>query len=136
MDYKKIEIATSDARGSISDILYKAEINHVAVIETETVSGGVIRGNHYHKQSTQHIFMTRGYLRYWYQPVDKSQEVRSVLVGERALVSTPPFEVHALEMLQSSQFIVFSQGLRGGEDYESDTFRDIVILTPDMLGSM
>jgi hypothetical protein len=48
MDYKKIEIATSDERGTISDILYKAEINHVAVIETETVPGGVIRGNHYH----------------------------------------------------------------------------------------
>ena len=29
---------------------------------------------------------------------------------------------------------VFSHGLRGGEDYEADTFRDIVILTPEMLG--
>lgn len=132
MNHQKISIATSDARGSIADILYKADINHVAIIETH--QGGVIRGNHYHKLSTQHIFMTKGSLRYWYQPVDKSQPVQSVLVKEYELVSTPPLEVHALEMIDTSQFIVFSYGLRGGEDYEADTFRDIVILTPEMLG--
>ena len=132
MKHQKIDIATSDERGSIADILYKTEINHVAVIETH--QGSVIRGNHYHKLSTQHIFMTRGSLRYWYQPVDKSEPVRSVLVKEYEMVSTPPHEVHALEMVEPGQFIVFSQGMRGGEDYEADTFRDIVILTPDMLG--
>ena len=132
MKHHKIEIATSDARGTISDILYKEDINHVAIIETH--AGGVIRGNHYHKQSTQHIFMTKGSLRYWYQPVDKSQPVKSILVKEYEMVSTPPLEVHSLEMIEKSQFIVFSRGLRGGEDYEQDTFRDIVILTPDMLG--
>ena len=132
MKHHKIEIATSDARGTISDILYKEDINHVAIIETR--AGGVIRGNHYHKQSTQHIFMTKGSLRYWYQPVDKSQPVKSILVKEYEMVSTPPLEVHSLEMIEKSQFIVFSRGLRGGEDYEQDTFRDIVILTPDMLG--
>ncbi|MFT7460636.1 MAG: dTDP-4-dehydrorhamnose 3,5-epimerase-like enzyme [Planctomycetota bacterium] len=131
MNHQKISIATSDERGSISDILYKADINHVAIIETH--QGGVIRGNHYHKMSTQHIFMTKGSLRYWYQPTDKNQPVQSVLVKEYELVSTPPFEVHALEMIECSQFIVFSYGLRGGEDYEKDTFRDIVILTPGML---
>ena|SRR3990170_745894 len=132
MNHQKISIATSDARGSIADILYKVNINHVAIIETH--QSGVIRGNHYHKLSTQHIFMTKGSLRYWYQPVDKSQPIRSVLVKEYELVSTPPLEVHALEMIETSQFIVFSHGLRGGEDYEADTFRDIVILTTEMLG--
>lgn len=131
MKHQKIQVATRDERGSISDILYKAEIHHVAVIET--FKGGLIRGNHYHKASTQHIFMSRGALRYWYQPVDKSAPVRSVLVEEYDLVSTPPYEVHALEMLGPSQFIVCTHGIRGGEDYEADTFRDIVILTPDML---
>ena len=132
MNHQKISIATSDARGSIADILYKTDINHVAIIETH--QGGVIRGNHYHKLSTQHIFMTKGSLRYWYQPVDKSQPIQSVLVKEYELISTPPFEMHALEMIETSQFIVFSHGLRGGKDYEEDTFRDIVILTPEMLG--
>jgi dTDP-4-dehydrorhamnose 3,5-epimerase-like enzyme len=132
MKHQKINIATSDDRGSIADILYKADINHVAVIET--YKGGVIRGNHYHKDSTQHIFMTKGSLRYWYQPVDQSQPVQSVLVKEYEMVSTPPYEIHALEMIETSQFVVFSHGMRGGDDYESDTFREFTILTPEMLG--
>ena len=39
------------------------------------------------------------------------------------MVTTPPFEVHSLEILTDNQFIVFSWGKRGGKDYESDTFR-------------
>ena len=131
MKFRKIIKSTSDARGRISDILYKEDIHHVAIVETDI--GGVIRGNHYHKVSTQHIFMLKGSLRYWFQPVDKSEPVKSILVREFDLVSTPPFEIHALEMINSSQFIVFSHGLRGGVDYEADTFREFVILTTDML---
>jgi len=132
MNHQKISIATSDERVSISDILYKADVDHVAIVETH--QGGVIRGNHYHKVSSRRFFMTQGSLVYWYQPADKSQPVQSVRVKEYEMVSIPPFEVHALEMLEQSQFIVFSHGLRGGEDYEEDTFRDIVILTQEMLG--
>ena len=41
-----------------------------------------------------------------------------------ALVTTPPFEIHALKILENgNEFIVFSEGLRGGSDYEKDTFR-------------
>jgi dTDP-4-dehydrorhamnose 3,5-epimerase-like enzyme len=131
MIHKKITPATSDERGTISDILYKTEINHAAVIESRRA--GLIRGNHYHKATTQHIFMTKGSLRYWYQPADKSEPVKSVLVHEYEMVSTPPHEIHALEILEPNQFVVFSQGVRGGEDYESDTFRVPPILTPDMV---
>jgi dTDP-4-dehydrorhamnose 3,5-epimerase-like enzyme len=131
MKIRKIEVATKDSRGTISDILYKEEINHVAIIET--TNGGVIRGNHYHKESTQHIFMTKGSLRYWYKHLDSGAPARSILVEEFHIVTTPPLEVHALEMIEPSQFIVFTSGIRGGVDYESDTFREITILTPDMI---
>ena len=40
------------------------------------------------------------------------------------MVSTEPLEIHALECLGPSEFIVFSTGLRGGNDYEADTYRD------------
>ena len=40
------------------------------------------------------------------------------------LVSTPPYEIHALKIgSDGNEFIVFSEGTRGGKDYESDTFR-------------
>ncbi len=131
MIHTRITPATSDERGTISDILYKTEIQHAAVIESKRP--GLIRGNHYHKETTQHIFMTKGSLRYWYQPVDKSQPVKSILVSEYDMVTTPPYEIHALEILEPNQFVVFSQGKRGGQDYESDTFRVTPILTPDMV---
>ena len=131
MIHRSVTTATHDERGRISDILYQTPIEHVAIIESET--GGVIRGNHYHKQTTQHIFLTKGSLRYWYQPVDRSHEVRSVVVREYDLVSTEPYEIHALEILEPNQFIVFSHGLRGGSDYEADTFRVEPILTPAMI---
>lgn len=132
MEKRRIEPATTDHRGQISDIFYKATIEHVAIIES--TKAGLIRGNHYHKLTTQHIFMTRGSLRYWYRPVDESAPVRSVVVTEYEMVSTPPFEIHALEILEPNQFVVFSSGLRGGIDYESDTYREFVILTKEMLG--
>lgn len=129
MIHKKITPATSDERGSISDILYRMEIQHAAIIESKC--GGVIRGNHYHKATTQHVFVLKGSLRYWYQPVDKSVPAKSILVKEYEMVSTPPNEIHALEILEPNQFIVFSHGIRGGEDYESDTFRVSSIVTPE-----
>ena len=103
MIHRKISPATSDERGTISDILYKTEIQHAAIIESKR--GGLIRGNHYHKATTQHIFITKGSLRYWYQPVDKSEPVKSVDVHEYELVSTPPFEIHALEILSRTSLL-------------------------------
>lgn len=131
MELRKIEPAFTDDRGSIADIFYNTKIDHVAIIKTN--DGNFIRGNHYHKYTTQHIYMSVGSLRYWYRALDKNTEVKSVLVPEGYLVSTSPDEIHSLEMLGKSEFIVFSSGIRGGKDYESDTYRDHVILTEDML---
>jgi dTDP-4-dehydrorhamnose 3,5-epimerase-like enzyme len=127
MNIKEITPAFQDDRGSISDVFYKDVIEHVAIIDT-TATTRVVRGNHYHKLTTQHILVTRGTLKYWYQPLDKSEPVRCIEVPERHLVSTPPLEVHALEILEPNQFIVFSVGLRGGKDYEADTYRVTPIL--------
>lgn len=122
MQIKKIETAFSDERGTIADIFYKANIEHIAIIKTKD-NGRIIRGNHFHKLTTQHIFMTKGSLKYWYRDQDKNSLIKNINVGEGFMVTTPPYEIHALECLSASEFIVFSTGLRGGEDYESDTFR-------------
>ena len=84
---------------------------------------GSIRGNHYHKQTTQHILVTKGSLEYWYRDGASNGPADCVHLKEYDLVSTPPGEVHALRMTEENQFIVFSEGLRGGMDYEEDTFR-------------
>lgn len=121
MKKTKIKIATSDSRGNISDIFYKHPVDHVAVINSKK---GVFRGDHYHKFTTQHMYMTRGSLRYYYRKVNEGNDkVKSVVIKQNEMVTTPPYEVHALEILEDNQFIVFSEGLRGGKDYESDTYR-------------
>lgn len=110
-----------DSRGRIVDIFYNQNINHVAVIDSKP---NVVRGNHYHKLTTQHIFITKGSLTYWYKKFDSTEIAESLLLNEGDLVSTPPMEIHALKIGEKgNQFIVFSSGLRGGKDYEQDTFR-------------
>tara|TARA_Y100000310_G_C20599532_1_gene772284 strand:- start:920 stop:1339 length:420 start_codon:yes stop_codon:yes gene_type:complete len=115
-----LELHTDD-RGSIVDVFYKNNIEHVAVITSEP---NVLRGNHYHKQSTQHMLMTKGYLEYWYKSVDSDAAAKMVVANVGDIISTPPNEIHALVIRQlGNQFIVFSEGARGGKEYESDTFR-------------
>jgi len=117
----KIKVATHDSRGDISDIFYKHRIDHVAIINSKK---GAFRGDHYHKLTTQHMYMTCGSLKYYYRKADEGNDsVKSVVVKQGELVTTQPYEVHALEILEDNQFVVFSEGKRGGQDYESDTFR-------------
>jgi dTDP-4-dehydrorhamnose 3,5-epimerase-like enzyme len=120
---KKIKIKTAfrDNRGSIKDLFYKERINHVAHIITK--KKGVIRGNHYHKKTTQFIYIVSGSLNYWYKKLHSSKKAMMIRVLKGEIVKTPPYEIHALTFDEKNEFIVFSKGLRGGKDYEKDTFR-------------
>ena len=110
-----------DERGKIMDIFYKDEIQHVAQIDSQP---NVIRGNHYHKETTQHMLMIAGSMEYWYKKVGSDEKPKMVLLKKGDLISTPPLEIHTLKIGQDgNSFIVFSSGLRGGKDYESDTYR-------------
>ena len=115
-----LELHTDD-RGSIVDLFYNEDINHVATVTSEP---NAIRGNHYHKETTQHMLMTKGSLEYWYKPVGSNEKAQMIVAREGDLVSTSPNEIHALRIgPEGNEFVVFSQGIRGGKDYESDTFR-------------
>jgi mannose-6-phosphate isomerase-like protein (cupin superfamily) len=119
----------SDLRGVIADVFYNANINHVAIINSNP---GAIRGNHYHKESVQHMLITSGQLEYWYKPLDSKEPAKMHLTKVGDLITTPAYEIHALKITENgNQFVVFSEGKRGGEDYESDTFRvDSIIDIP------
>tara|TARA_R110000822_G_scaffold8451_11_gene33210 strand:+ start:3819 stop:4238 length:420 start_codon:yes stop_codon:yes gene_type:complete len=125
-----LELHTDD-RGSIVDIFYNDKIEHVAVIHSDP---NILRGNHYHKYSTQHMLMTRGSLEYWWKPAGSDEPAKMIVARVGDLVSTPPNEIHALVIREDgNQFIVFSEGVRGGTDYESDTFRVDSIVPQDKL---
>ena len=111
----------TDNRGIIADVFYDQNINHVAMIISNP---NTIRGNHYHKLTTQHILITKGSLEYWYKDINSNEKAKMYLAEIGDLISTPPYEIHALKINENgNEFIVFSEGKRGGKDYESDTYR-------------
>ena len=130
MKVKKIKPAYIDDRGEIADIFYKSRIDHVGIISSVK---GSLRGDHYHKKTTQHMYITKGSLRYYYRKLEENSEIKSIIIKKGDLITTPPLEVHSLEILEANIFIVFSEGLRGGEDYESDTFRVSQSLFPQKI---
>jgi len=110
-----------DSRGCITDIFYNENINHVAHISS---FADTQRGNHYHKETTQHILVIEGTMEYWFRDVSIPQAAaQKVVVSLFDMITTPPYEIHALKFLTDVHFIVFSSGKRGGKDYESDTYR-------------
>ena len=121
MKFKKLKIDFKDKRGSITDIFYKKNIQHVAIIDSKP---NVRRGDHYHKKTTQWMYITRGSLEYWYKPLKSKKKPKMKLLKVGDLVETPPNEMHALKIgKKGNQFIVFTFGKRGGKDYENDTYR-------------
>ena len=121
MIFKKLKTNFKDKRGTISDIFYKKNIQHVAIIKSKP---NVIRGNHYHKKTTQWMYITKGSLQYWYKKLNSKKSSRMKLLTVGDLVETPPNEMHALKIgKKGNEFIVFTMGKRGGKDYENDTYR-------------
>lgn len=109
-----------DDRGLIADIFYNATLNHACFLKSRP---NAIRGNHYHKTSTQHTLLLTGKMKYWYQPADNSTHVRCVEMYPGDLVTSEPNEIHTLQFLMDSTCVVFTDGERGGADYENDTYR-------------
>jgi len=110
-----------DSRGKIVDIFYDDNIQHVAYI---TRKKGSVGGNHYHKQTTQIVLITKGVMKYWYKGVN-DEKSQFIILREGDMVEAPPNEIHAMEFPEDEDnaFICFTKGLRGGKDYEKDTFR-------------
>ena len=121
MKFKRLKTDFKDKRGTIMDIFYKENIQHVAIIKSKP---NVRRGDHYHKKTTQWMYITKGSLEYWYKPISSKAKSKMKLLKVGDLVETPPYEMHALKICKNGNgFIVFTMGKRGGKDYEEDTYR-------------
>ncbi len=109
-----------DERGKIADVFFKKNIEHVAMI---TINKGAVRGNHYHKQTVQHILLTKGSLEYWYKLIDSNIDAKMIKVLPGDVITSSPMEIHTIRAIEDSEFLTLTEGIRGGKDYESDTFR-------------
>jgi hypothetical protein len=54
---------------------------------------------------------------------DMSGQIKKKIVGPGTLISHPPFHAHAFKSKKKSIILAFADGVRGGNNYEKDTFR-------------
>ena len=121
--------AHADQRGVITDLHVGQPVN---ALTTVTCLKGAIRGNHFHKLTTQFTYVLSGKLRYVGQNLDRPVEECTIAAGD--LVTSLPLESHAFEALEDSVLLAFCHGPRAGMDYEKDTYRleePLITLKPE-----
>ena len=126
MDLKKIDANFRDERGDITDILANEPIEFVTMISSKA---GSVRGNHYHKKTSQWVFMLSGKIRVCAKSEGSKLQENLIIKGD--LILNKPYEQHAFEAIEDSKFLVFTSGPRGGDNYEDDTYRiEIPLIRP------
>ena len=122
--FQKKKINFSDRRGYIRDLFQNSPKDHCSIV---TFNKGAVRGNHYHKKSTQYSYLLSGKLTLKYSKVDKNGNIKGKInkkiIGPNILITHRPYEAHAFIANKKSLMIAFADGLRGGKDYEKDTYR-------------
>tara|TARA_B100000161_G_scaffold251101_1_gene209860 strand:+ start:6 stop:392 length:387 start_codon:yes stop_codon:yes gene_type:complete len=109
-----------DKRGLIADIIYNTKVNHIAYITTK--KNGV-RGNHYHKKTIQYTFVIDGKIRYYFKK-KSAKKVSQIILKKGDLIKNNFNEIHAFKTIsEKSVMLAITAGIRGGKDYEKDTFR-------------
>ena len=111
-------IAHQDERGRIVDVLEAIDFNYATII---TSRSGVTRGNHYHLKTTQWVYVLSGRMLAHSRLPGGPLQRAELKPGD--LIMNVPSEHHALTALEDTEFLVLTAGLRGGKDYEKDTYR-------------
>lgn len=111
----------TDTRGTITDIFYARAMNHGCIITNQP---DAVRGNHYHKLTTQYTLVIDGTLDYYSKPMDSDDPPQMFAAGHGDMIISEPGEIHAMKAGEHGcTFMAFAEGPRGGEDYETDTYR-------------
>ena len=118
MKVDRIKYAKKDDRGEITDIMVKENIEYVTLI---TSAKGSTRGNHYHKETDQWVYILEGKMKMLTQMPGGPVVTTILEIGD--LAKTGPMERHAMIALENAAFMVFTRGPRGGDNYEKDTYR-------------
>lgn len=123
---KIIKTFFSDSRGKIIDIFSKKNFQHCSIV---TFKKNSVRGNHFHKKSIQSAYIINGNFRVLSVKVDKkfnydTEDVENIRAKIGDYITHYKFEAHTYKCLsKNGRLIVFTSGLRGGEQYEEDTFK-------------
>ncbi len=122
---RHIQPAFVDARGTIADILEREPIDSVTLI---TSHRGAVRGNHYHNDTVQWVYVVHGRMRITTQM--PGHEPSGAILSQGDLIRNAAGERHAMRALEDTTFLVLTRGPRSGASYEADTYR---LAGPDLL---
>ncbi len=111
-------VVAADARGTIRDLFMGEPFDSATVI---TCVRGSIRGNHYHRETHQVMYVMRGRVRVVIQLPGEGPREQTAETGD--LIWTPPVERHAFLALEDTDLMVLTRGPRSGANFESDTVR-------------
>lgn len=128
---KHIDVAHHDSRGDIFNI-FEGRIEHIALI---TSKKGSVRGNHYHQEDLQYIYLISGAYESHSCDVRHSSKKQVLKVKPGDIVETPPFIAHAQKFTEDSVFLALSTRQRETGKYEQDTIAYQVIegyLNPEL----
>lgn len=123
---KKIKKFSSDDRGEIIDIFTHEPKDHCTIV---TFAKNSIRGNHFHKKSIQSAYVLIGHFKIYNVMINSDlkydlNKVEKAEVATGDYITHQKFEAHAYKCTsESGSLIVFTEGVRGGQYYEDDTFR-------------
>lgn len=113
-----------DKRGLILDIFINKPKDHCTLV---TFNKNAVRGNHFHKKSTQYSFLISGKLIFVSCRVDKNGKIlgkpKKEILKKNTLITHKPYHAHAFKALAPSNLLAFADGMRGGKNYEKDTYR-------------
>jgi quercetin dioxygenase-like cupin family protein len=113
-----VEPVHVDARGSIFDFVEDA-VAHVGMV---TFTKGAVRGNHYHKVSTQYSYVISGELDLFTSCIDGSDK-RIERLGPGSLSTIPPGIVHKYTALTEATMLDIATLSRLSNQFETDTVR-------------
>ena len=115
MERVEINIAHADARGTILDLV----VEQIDAITEITFAEGAIRGNHFHKETTQWTYVVYGEIEAF---TILNGLVLSGTFKSGELFVSKPQEPHEMKAKTSSKILVFTKGPRSGESYHTDTY--------------
>lgn len=119
MKIRACPVNFEDARGAIRDIFVGEPQEHITII---TTAKGGVRGNHYHKVSKQSDYLVSGKMRVLGQMVGE-KTISEIEWNPGEVIEWETSEAHEFIALEDSVFITFVNGIRGGDNFEKDTFR-------------
>lgn len=117
VQHRKINF--KDARGWIRDIFVGRPQEHCTIIFSKQ---GAVRGNHYHKKTTQETYVVSGQMLILSQKVG-GHKIYEYLLKAGDLMTHKPMEMHTMIAKKDTVFLAFARGVRGGKNYERDTYR-------------